>query len=240
MLNNENKHKRKRSSKKSTEKRPNKKQKISKFPIEKLLGHKGAISNVTATHDDSSKNCDCSIDLPPEIWDIIVGYLDAESMCKYSMLSKLTLEYAFKLSEIRCKDLFRTKFPRICIGWNPNKSFGRPCRKLYYLPKIVLKKENNGYICYGANNYALVCNSCGYKKHGSVNIESFVNIKCIDRFRRYVKEWIERNISYMDESNRRLVPVFLLYYVNKHRIFDVYKYTCIIKKYNNICKKEII
>lgn len=241
MINSKNNYKRKRSLKGETEKRSSKKRKLDKHKKSGFLADSGkTVKSDEQIHDNSNKKDNCSVDLPPEIWKIIIDYFDADTIYKYSMLSKETLKYAFKISELKYKDLFYSNFPRICVGYDPKKSIHDSCRIVYYLPRIVSKKKGTGYICHGANINSVICKSCFNKTPGRIVLGCFIGINNIDKFRRRVKRWLKKSRLYRRCDSNRPVPLFLLEYVNEHRIFDVYKYTSIIKNYDNIRKKEIM
>lgn len=227
-MNSRNNYKRKRSSKNETDKRPIKKRKSNEHPVTKFLGNQnGKLENDTITNDDLNKDRHYSIDLPPEIWNTIIAYLDVDSMDKYSMLSKETLEHAFKLSSTIYMDLFYSSFPLSCTNYWLTSA---PCLKIYYLPKIIIGKKNKAYICNG-NKPSIFCELCGNQILESCTLSSIVDINFIKGFRKCVKKWLNKFTLYRRSSCKKEILKFTLDYANNHNIINVYKYTGIIKNY---------
>lgn len=244
MLGSKNNHRKKRkrtSSKKRTEKRYNKRQKIGKFPV---TG--GLCNNYRSPNDDNSAHrdktdSDYSVNLPPEIWDIIIGYLDTDSMEKYSMLSKKTLQHASNLAEPIYRDLFFSKFPRFCSSFISSDYDDTSCRLKYYLPMINLELDGNTYYSSSTSHSGPICQTCRnhffWEAHDR---DRLVDINFIKKFRKRVKMWLNTYRFFKSNGYKEAYNRFTLEYAKEHSILDIYRYCGIVKNYEFICEKENI
>lgn len=186
-----------------------------------------------------SLGCHYSIDLPPEIWTNIIRHFDAETMEKYAMLSKETLEHAYRISKSRWKCLLLGKFPWFCGN---RSQIIEECYLSYYLPRIVIGRSKSVYTFDKTYHHDLPI-KCEYCLGDMTSVETDnlrypVDIDNVYLFRKDVLVWLNTYNRYKFPTLRGAVLGFIVEYSYGHCIIEAYIYSGIVKNYKVICKKE--